>query len=73
MRLGRRRFPLTAGSWLTTVILLVGVVALGAVVYVGAFALFCRNEASHYSSIARDELGRLRARFGTAGAEGVGR
>ena len=67
------RVAMAGGSWLATVVLLVGVVLLGAVVYVGAFALFCRDEASHYSSIARDELGRLRARFGAVRAEGVGR
>lgn len=63
----------TGGSWLVTLALLAGVVLLGALVYVAAVALFCRDEMSHYSSIARDELGRLRARLRLSSAAGVER
>ncbi len=65
------RAALAGGSWLVTVALLVGVVLLGAVVYLVSFALFCRAEFSHYASIARDELERLRTRFKLASAAGV--
>jgi hypothetical protein len=42
---------------------LVGVVLVGAAVYGVAFALFCRAEFSHYSSILRDEVERLLGRL----------
>jgi putative peptidoglycan lipid II flippase len=67
------RAVMAANSWLATVLSLVAVALLGAVVYLATFALFCRAEFAHYAAIARDELERLRARFGFASAEGVGR